>query len=253
MANTKLIAGNWKMNGLSEDSLPRARKIADFADKNKAALKDKAAVLIAPPATLLSGLSGVTKSSPVFLGAQDCHPETSGAFTGNLSAEMLKDAGCSYIITGHSERRTIHGESSELVAAKAAATHRAGMTAIICVGETAAQRQAGEAEKTVKAQIMQSLPDTVLAGNTVIAYEPVWAIGTGLTATTEDIEAMHNFIRALLQKKFPAIAETHLLYGGSVKGANAKQILSLSNVDGVLVGGASLNGQEFCDIIAAAL
>ena len=169
MAHTKLIAGNWKMNGLSADGLPRAKQIADFADKNKAALNGKAAILVAPPATLISRLADVTRTAQVFLGAQDCHPETSGAFTGNLSAEMLKDAGCSYIITGHSERRAIHGESSELVAAKTAATHRAGMTAIVCVGETTAQRQAGEAEKTVKTQITQSLPDTILAGNTVIA------------------------------------------------------------------------------------
>lgn len=253
MTATKLIAGNWKMNGLSGDGLPRARQIADFAAEHKAALQGKAEILLAPPATLLSRVFDITKPAPVFLGAQDCHPETSGAFTGDLSAEMLKDSGCSHIIAGHSERRALHGESDALVAAKAAATHRAGMTAVICVGETAAQRQAGEAEKTVKTQILQSLPDTVLAGNTVIAYEPVWAIGTGLTATTEDIEAMHGFIRGLLEKKFPAIAATQLLYGGSVKGANAKQILSLNNVDGVLVGGASLNGQEFCDIIAAAL
>jgi|TARA_R110002124_G_scaffold130716_1_gene292631 triosephosphate isomerase len=253
MANTKLIAGNWKMNGLSTDGLPRAKHIADFVTENKSALNGKAEILIAPPATLISALHSITKSSPVFLGGQDCHPETSGAFTGDLSAEMLKDAGCSYIIAGHSERRAIHGETDELVAAKTAATHRAGMTAVVCVGETAAQRQSGEAEKTVKAQIMQSLPDTILAGNTVIAYEPVWAIGTGLTATIEDIEAMHGFIRGLLEKSFPVIAATHLLYGGSVKGANAAQILSCANVDGVLVGGASLNGQEFCDIIGAAL
>ncbi|TNE32996.1 MAG: triose-phosphate isomerase [Alphaproteobacteria bacterium] len=253
MANTKLIAGNWKMNGLSTDGLSRAKHIADFATKNKSDLNGKADILLAPPATLISALHDVTKPSPVFLGGQDCHPETSGAFTGDLSAEMLKDAGCSYIITGHSERRAIHGETDELVSAKTAATHRAGMTAVVCVGETAVQRQAGEAEKTVKTQITQSLPDTILAGNTVIAYEPVWAIGTGLTATIEDIEAMHGFIRNLLEKSFPVIATTHLLYGGSVKGANAAQILSCANVDGVLVGGASLNGQEFCDIIAAAL
>jgi len=253
MANTKLIAGNWKMNGLSTDGLPRAKQIADFVTTRKSDLNGKANVMIAPPATLISALYTITKPSPVFLGGQDCHPETTGAYTGNISAEMLKDAGCSYVITGHSERRAIHGESDELVAAKAAATHRAGMTAIVCVGETAAQRQSGEAEKTVKAQITQSLPDTILAGNTVIAYEPVWAIGTGLTATIEDIENMHGFIRALLEKSFPAIAETHLLYGGSVKGSNAAQILSCANVDGVLVGGASLNGPDFCDIIAAAI
>ncbi|TVQ83217.1 MAG: triose-phosphate isomerase [Micavibrio sp.] len=254
MTKTKLIAGNWKMNGMPDDSVRRTEQILSFVKSHKQALGDKATVLLCPPATLLPLLHPLVKNSPVFLGGQDCHPQTSGAFTGDISAEMLKNAGCSSVIVGHSERRAGHGESDELVAQKAAAVHRTGMTAVICVGETAEQRAKGLAEKTVRSQIAASLPvDTLYADNTVIAYEPVWAIGSGETATREDVETMHGFIRDFLRKKFPALSEAQLLYGGSVKGANAKQILEYENVDGVLVGGASLNATEFCKIIEAAL
>ena len=253
MADTKFIAGNWKMNGMQNDGMQRITQIISYMDENKAALKDKATVLICPPATLLTSLYAETKSSAIFLGAQDCHSETSGAFTGDISAEMLKECGGTYVIVGHSERRHGHQETNALIAKKAEAVHRAGMSSIICVGETAEQRANGDAEKTIQEQIVQSMPqDTVYADNALIAYEPVWAIGSGQTATQQDIEGMHNFIRNLLREKYPSLAETHILYGGSVKGSNAKQILNYENVDGVLVGGASLKAPDFCRIIEGA-
>ena len=234
-----LIAGNWKMNGLKASL------------KEIAALREAASgpeLAICPPITLLAEAAALLKGSAVALGAQDCQTEQSGAFTGDLSAEMLKDAGCAYVIVGHSERRAGHGEADALVKAKAQAALRAGLIPIVCVGETRVEREAGEAIAVVSAQTRASLPD----GPAVLAYEPIWAIGTGLTPTTEDVAAMHLTLRNLcLALRGDEGARMRLLYGGSVKPANAAELLGLPNVDGALVGGASLNAQEFLAIAAA--
>ncbi len=254
MKKTKLVVGNWKMNGLLDDSKQRISQTLSFIKKHKKEMLDNVDVIICPPATLLSTVHEMTSKHLLFLGGQDCHTNMAGAFTGDISAEMLKEHGCSSVIVGHSERRFYHNESDELIAKKGEAVHKAGMTAIICVGETAKERAAGLAKKVVKAQIMNSMPnDTLYADNTVIAYEPIWAIGSGQTATQANIEEMHNFIREVLEKKYPALAETQILYGGSVQGTNAAQIFKYQNVGGVLVGGASLKPPEFCKIIEAAL
>lgn len=252
MTDTKFIAGNWKMNGMLEDGRQRIEQLLAFTSSKKAELKENTQILVCPPATILGDLKNMLKNTAIALGGQNCHTEMSGAYTGDISAEMLKQQGASYVIVGHSERRQYHGETSELISKKAEAVHKTGMTAIICIGETAKERAMGEAKKVIKSQLIKSISkDTLYADNTIIAYEPVWAIGTGETASQADIEDMHNFIRHILEEKFPTIANTHILYGGSVKGANAKTILNYSNVNGVLVGGASLKIQEFCKIIEA--
>lgn len=252
MAFTKFIAGNWKMNGMLEDGKQRTEQIVKFMADNKSNIKDKVQVLICPPATIIGAMKDIVKNTSLALGGQDCHTEMSGAYTGDISAEMLKQQGASAIIVGHSERRQFHGETNDLISKKAEAVHKTGMTAIICIGETAKERATGLAKKVIKNQLVTSMPkDTLYADNTIIAYEPVWAIGSGDTASIDDIEDMHNFIRSILEDKFPSLANTHILYGGSVNGSNAKSILNASNVDGVLVGGASLKAQEFCKIIAA--
>ncbi len=235
-----LIAGNWKMNGLQSASAEIEALIAKFAG---AAPADRD-VLICPPATLLAQFAERYSDEAIQIGAQDCHAGESGAHTGDLSAEMLADAGAAYVIVGHSERRADHGENDADVRAKAAAALRAGLTPIICVGETREQREAGEALNVVGSQLDGSLPETAAAF--VVAYEPVWAIGTGLTPTIKDIAEVHEFIRA----KTPV--DTRILYGGSVKPANAKEILAVSNVNGALVGGASLKADDFHPIISAA-
>ena len=221
-----------------------------------AALKGRARlpeVLICPPATLLRALIEVTHGSPVKLGGQTCHTAASGAHTGDISAEMLKDAGASYVIVGHSERRTDHKEPSELVAAQARAGWRAGLSAIICVGESDAQRSAGQTEAVLAEQIAGSVPRDCTAANAAIAYEPIWAIGTGKTASLADIEAAHAFIRARMEALLgPAGRDVRILYGGSVKPSNAKEILSTTGVDGVLVGGASLKAADFLAIVEGA-
>ena len=234
-----LIAGNWKMNGLRA-SLGEIRALAQAAPGPELA--------VCPPATLLSEAAAVLKGSAVALGAQDCHVEASGAFTGDVAAEMLKDIGCAYVIVGHSERRAGHGESDATVKAKAQAALRAGLTPIVCVGETRAEREAGEAIAVVSRQVRGSLPD----GPAVVAYEPIWAIGTGLTPTPQDVADMHLTLRNLcLALRGPEGAKARLLYGGSVKPANAGELLGLLNVDGALVGGASLKAQDFLAIAAA--
>lgn len=235
---TPLIAGNWKMNGLS-GALGEAEKLAGLAGGERGA-----ETLICPPATLVAAMARRLKGTAVRIGGQDCHAKASGAHTGDISAEMLKDAGADYVIVGHSERRQDHGETDAIVRAKAEAARRAGLTPIVCVGETADQRKAGRQNAIVGAQIEGSLP--LGAGSLVIAYEPVWAIGTGLTPTSADIADMHAFIRAR------AGAEVRILYGGSVKPQNAAEILALANVNGALVGGASLKAEDFFAIIAAA-
>lgn len=244
----KLIAGNWKMNGLS-GSLSLATAIRDGA----AALPDGVEVLVCPPATLIAAVAELLEGSPVGVGGQDCHPKASGAHTGDVSAEMLADAGARYVIVGHSERRENHGETDALVREKLAAAHRAGLVAVACVGETRAQREAGQALDIVERQTRALLDETVNSGNTVIAYEPVWAIGTGLTPTVEDVAEVHAAIRGSLKA---VIGENEaervkILYGGSVKPSNAKELMAIANVDGALVGGASLNAEDFLAIARA--
>src|SRR6185312_1299371 len=239
-----LVAGNWKMNGLGADLAQLAALKAGLAGAPVGC-----DVLVCPPATLIARAVG--QVGGVFaIGAQDCHQRASGAFTGDMSAEMFKDAGASAVIVGHSERRQFHGETDADVAAKAAAAWRAALLAIVCVGETSAQRDAGTANHICGSQLDASLPDGVAPWNTAVAYEPVWAIGTGRTPSDGDIAAMHAHIRACLVRRFGEGArEIRILYGGSVKSSNAAQILNLPEVGGALVGGASLNAAEFEAII----
>jgi triosephosphate isomerase len=234
---TKLVAGNWKMNGLLDDGAALAHGLRARATTAGATLGCE--LLVCPPATLLSTVSGILANSGIALGGQDCHAAPKGAYTGDISAEMLADLGCSHVIVGHSERRQGHGETDAVVRGKVAGAWRAGLAAILCVGETQRQRQAGEAVEIVSSQLAGSIPDAVAAGTLVIAYEPVWAIGTGLTATTDDIAAMHAEIRSRIP------GGIRILYGGSVNPKNADAILNLREVDGALVGGASLNADDF--------
>jgi triosephosphate isomerase len=238
---TKLVAGNWKMNGLREDGSALARDLAQRAIAAGSG-RPGCALLVCPPATLLPTMAGIVAGSGIALGGQDCAAAPKGAHTGDISAEMLADAGCTYVILGHSERRHGHGETDSEVRDKIAGAWRARLVAILCVGETAAQRQAGAATEVVSAQLAGSIPDGATAERLVVAYEPVWAIGTGLTATTADITAMHSAIRSRLP------ADTRILYGGSVNPKNAGEILALAEIDGALVGGASLNADDFWTI-----
>jgi len=239
-----LIAGNWKMHGLGS-SLGEIEILC----KALAAKPASADVLICPPASLLAR-AHETAGDAIALGGQDCHAEMSGAFTGDISAEMLKDAGASAVIVGHSERRQYHRETDADVSAKAIAARRAGLVAIVCVGETETQRMNGEALSVVERQLAGSVPDRVTAEDTVIAYEPVWAIGTGKTATSADIAEMHGHIRRRLVSRFGQAGEQiRILYGGSVKPTNAVEILAIANVNGALVGGASLKAADFITII----
>ena len=241
----KLAAGNWKMNGLAL-SLPEAR------DLGRMFPSPACDILICPPATLIAQMVWTVQGSAVKVGGQDCHTKVSGAHTGDISAAMLKDAGASAVILGHSERRTDHGETDALVKAKAEAALAAGLIAIVCVGETEAQRDAGTTLDVVGAQIDGSLPEGATAANLVIAYEPVWAIGTGRTPTIAEIAEVHAFIRERLTRHMGAeAAGVRLLYGGSVKPSNATEIFAVPNVDGALVGGASLKAEDFGKIVAA--
>ncbi|MEM7122613.1 MAG: triose-phosphate isomerase [Pseudomonadota bacterium] len=243
-----LVAGNWKMNGQVADGVARVEELASLASSQPAACD----VLICPPATLIVPLRGYVSAGGMALGGQDCHHEDSGAFTGDVAAPMLADIGCSHVIVGHSERRRDHGETNELVAAKASAAHRAGLQAIICVGETKAERDAGDAIGVVTRQVRESVPGGAGAENTVIAYEPVWAIGTGDTAMPADVEAMHGTIRSTLAEMIGADSERlRLLYGGSVKPDNAVELMAIDDVDGALVGGASLKPADFWAIVQA--
>ena len=243
-----LVAGNWKMHGLSVS-------LAELL-----ALKDRLAapvpatdIMVCPPATLLAQARYGLRGSDIKLGAQDCHPLAEGAYTGDISAEMLADAGASAVIVGHSERRTLHGETDALVNAKARATHRAGLTAIICVGETEEERRGGATLEVVGNQLRGSVPEDAQASNTVIAYEPVWAIGTGLTPTQDDVAEAHAFIRNELGRLIgeAEAARIRILYGGSVKPANATELLAVPHVNGALVGGASLKASDFYSILLA--
>jgi triosephosphate isomerase len=242
-----LVAGNWKMNGLRA-SIAEFNAIAQ-GGQNVAA---KADLMVCPPATLLAAFAAAAAGSTVTIGAQDCHPEPSGAFTGDISAEMIADAGAKAVIVGHSERRTLHGETDDLVRRKALAAHRAGLAAIVCIGETLAEREAKETIAVVRKQIDGSLPDAVTAENLILAYEPVWAIGTGLTPTPEDVAEVHGFLRERLLSRYGSAGPgIRILYGGSVKPANAKELMAVPNVNGALVGGASLKAAEFLAIAGA--
>jgi triosephosphate isomerase len=242
-----LIAGNWKMNGLKA-SLNELGAIVRGAP----AVAGKADLLICPPATLLFVAASEVVGSKVAIGAQDCHAAASGAHTGDISAEMLADSGATAVIVGHSERRADHHETDATVRAKAEAAWRAGLIAIVCVGETQAERDAGKTLDIVGGQIKGSVPDGATAANLVIAYEPVWAIGTGRTPTAKDVEQVHEFIRLKLSQSFKKEGEAiRILYGGSVKPSNAAELMSVANVDGALVGGASLKATDFLAIAAA--
>jgi triosephosphate isomerase len=241
----KLAAGNWKMNGLRA-SLDELRLLS--AGSGTAGCD----ILICPPATLVAAAAAATEGTAIAIGGQDCHPNPSGAHTGDISAPQLADAGARFVILGHSERRADHAETDALVRAKAEAAHAAGLTAIICVGETEAQRDSGQTLAVVGQELAGSLPDGATAANTVVAYEPVWAIGTGRTPTLEQIAEVHDDLRARLTARFGRDgAAFRLLYGGSVKPSNAAEIFAIANVDGALVGGASLKAADFGAIIAA--
>lgn len=241
-ARRKLIAGNWKMNGLHATGLELA---TDLARRLGAAGTVGFDMLVCPPATLLHPVAGVAAGTALAVGGQDCHPKESGAHTGDISAAMLADAGARFVIVGHSERRQNHGEDDALVAAKAAAAHAAGLVAIICVGETLEQREAGQALDIVASQVAGSLPAGAAAANTVVAYEPVWAIGTGKTATAADVAEVHAHIRGTLAGRAGNPDAVRILYGGSVKPSNAAELMAVDDVDGALVGGASLVADDF--------
>lgn len=242
-----LVAGNWKMNGLRAD-LDQIQAIA----KGAGALAAIADVVICPPLTLLYVATALAEDTGLAIGAQDCHATPSGAHTGDISAEMIADCLASHVIVGHSERRADHDETDAVVCAKAEACWRAGLTAIICVGETEAERESGLTLDIIGRQIAGSVPEGATSRNTIIAYEPVWAIGTGRTPTADDVAEVHAFIRKQVLERFDENGEgMRLLYGGSVKPANAAELMGVTNVDGALVGGASLKSDDFLAICAA--
>jgi triosephosphate isomerase len=237
------------MNGRLADATKLAGAVAAFA---RALPPTGADVLVCPPYPYLAPVSQALAGSRVRVGAQDCHAEAAGAFTGDVAAEMLKDFGCSFVIVGHSERRALHAETDAVVQAKAKAALRAGLTAILCVGETLAERDEGRTIPVVATQLVGSLPPGANSENLVVAYEPVWAIGTGRTPTAQQVGEVHNAIRAGLSKRFSDGAKMRILYGGSVNGLNAAELLAVANVDGALVGGASLRADAFEAIVKAA-
>lgn len=244
----KLIAGNWKMNGLKAAGVSLAKDLAvRYSQEDEPGFD----LLICPPFTLVDGVGEVIAGSGLWLGAQDCHAAESGAHTGDIAAPMLADLGCSHVIVGHSERRQNHGEIDLAVAEKAAAAHRARLVAIICIGETEAERDAGQALSVCTRQLAGSIPAGATPDNTVIAYEPVWAIGTGRTPTAADVAEVHRHIRAELSGRVPEAERLRILYGGSVKPGNAGELMAVPNVDGALVGGASLSADDFWGIAQA--
>jgi triosephosphate isomerase (TIM) len=242
-----LVAGNWKMNGTTA-MLKEPRLLAGMLKD----VKLKCEVLVCPPATLIRRVKAVMKGSRIRVGGQDCHWNANGAHTGDVSADMLKDAGCTAVIVGHSERRANHAETDDIIAKKAKAAQTAGLIAIICIGETLDQRKSGKTLDIVSTQLKGSLPENSTAMNTVIAYEPVWAIGTGLTPTVAEVAEVHTHIRADLAKLMGEEgAKVRILYGGSVKPSNATELMAAANVNGALVGGASLKAADFIGIIKA--
>jgi triosephosphate isomerase len=242
-----LIAGNWKMNGLAADGVALARDVAGGA-----AGLDGVDLLVCPPATLIAHVAAALEEVDVAVGGQDCHAEASGAHTGDISAEMLADAGARFVILGHSERRADHSETDAVVRAKAQAARRAGLTAIICIGETLAEREAGRTLTVLESQLRGSVPPGPTADTLVIAYEPVWAIGTGKTPTVPEVEAAHAHIRAVLAGLMAGADNVRILYGGSMKPANAAELLAVADVDGGLIGGASLKAADFLAIAKSA-
>jgi triosephosphate isomerase len=239
-----LVAGNWKMNGRKGSAAELNKLVAGAAG-----LSRKLDLMVCPPATLLTSFAALAKGSKLLIGGQDCHTEAAGAYTGDISAEMLADAGACAVIVGHSERRSYHHEDDATVRRKAQAAWRAKLAAIVCIGETRADREAGRTLDVVGGQLDGSLPDGADAKNLIVAYEPVWAIGTGLTPTPADVVEVHGFIRARLTARFGAAGQgMRVLYGGSVKPDNAKELLTLADVDGALVGGASLKAGDFLGI-----
>ncbi|WP_281300920.1 MULTISPECIES: triose-phosphate isomerase [unclassified Iodidimonas] len=241
-----LVAGNWKMFGL-RSALAQIERLRTLLAANPS----RADCAICPPFTLIDAAIKITAGSTIAIGAQDCHSADEGAHTGDIAAPMLADLGVRHVIIGHSERRTDHGESDSLIMAKALAAHKAGLSAIICVGETLAQRDAGAALEIVIKQLEGSVPDKANAANCIIAYEPVWAIGTGRTPQTDDIAQMHQAIRSYLTKRFEDGGSMRILYGGSVKPKNAGELMSVAHVNGALVGGASLDSSDFNAILDA--
>ncbi len=250
MTDRYLIAGNWKMHCLRQDGFALAQALAE---KVGAAPHPRFDLLLCPPATLVETVTRAVADSAVLVGGQDCHADAQGAHTGDIAAEMLADLGARFVIVGHSERRQNHGETDALVKAKAAAALRAGLTAIVCVGETEPERDAGQAESVVIAHVTGSIPAGANADNLVVAYEPLWAIGTGRTPTIADIAAMHATIRRTLTGLVEQPERVRILYGGSVKASNAAEILAVADVDGALVGGASLKADEFWSIAQSCL
>jgi triosephosphate isomerase len=244
-----LVAGNWKMNG----TRAALSELSAMAAGYKPALGRKVELVVCPPATLLGEVARAAVGTRIGVGGQDCHAKASGAHTGDVAAEMLADAGAAYVIVGHSERRTDHKETDAVVKAKAEAALRAGLGAIVCVGETQAEREAGKTLSVVRRQLRGSLPDGADGATVVVAYEPVWAIGTGLTPTPADVAEVHKAIRAELRKLVgrDAAPGVRILYGGSVKPSNAKELMAVEDVDGALVGGASLKAADFLGIAAA--
>ncbi|MBB4302300.1 triosephosphate isomerase [Rhodobium orientis] len=243
-----LVAGNWKMNGLKAS----AGELAALIDGFDAALAEKADAMVCPPALLVTAFAEKTAGTPVTVGGQDCHAAEKGAHTGDLAAEMFADAGAAAVIVGHSERRTDHGETDAVVKDKALAVHRAGLVAIVCVGETKDEREAGKTLDVVGTQVAGSLPEGATAADLIVAYEPVWAIGTGLTPTADDVAEVHAFIREKLVAMYgDEGGKVRILYGGSVKPSNASELMAVANVDGALVGGASLKAADFLGILAA--
>jgi len=246
-ARRPLVVGNWKMNGLRKSSSELLRIVQDCVK-----LPRHIDIIVCPPATLVASFAGLARGSRVRIGAQDCHPEPAGAYTGDISAEMLADAGAITVIIGHSERRSYHKESDAQVRVKTLAAWRAGMSAIVCIGETRAEREGRQTLDVVARQLSASLPEGARGENLVIAYEPVWAIGTGLTPTAADVAEVHNLIRRKLTDRYRGAGDAmRILYGGSVKPANAVELMRVENVDGALVGGASLKADEFLAIAGA--
>ena len=243
-----LIAGNWKMNCFKKDGVTLASTIAEFYRKNE---KKNCDVLLCPPATILYSIVNAVSDSGVKIGAQDCNANDKGAYTGDISPAMIKDMAAEYVIVGHSERRTYQHETSAIVKAKAEGAIRNKLKAIICIGETEQQYDNKETKEVLRKQIKESMPDTATAENVVIAYEPVWAIGTGKTPTPHEVAEIHAFIRGEIGKLLgkDVADKMRILYGGSVKSSNAVELMSLLDVDGALVGGASLKADEFCSII----
>lgn len=244
----KLIAGNWKMNGTVQDSKALIAEVLNGIYEQQEVL-EKCDFVVCPSFLHISAVRHATLTTDfVACGGQDCSADDNGAHTGDISAGMLKDAKCSHVILGHSERRQGQGEADDLIAAKAAKAHESGLITIICVGETDEQREQGTQQDIVAAQLKGSIPSSATAENTVIAYEPVWAIGTGKTASVEDVKAMHGFIREKLQEQLDNSQDVRILYGGSMKPENAADLLATENVDGGLIGGASLKAASFIGI-----